>query len=71
MINLFFLDALPLTIRGAACKSDTGETFIVINSGLAIEQQAKTLRHEIAHIRLGHFDSEEPLAAIEKQASTF
>lgn len=44
-------------VNGMVFKSPkTGSLFIVINSDKTLEQQERTLHHELAHIRLNHLD---------------
>lgn len=51
----------PYTVKGATLPNDDGTFSIYINSDLPRAQQEKALRHELAHIREGHFYDEAPL----------
>ena len=53
-----FLKDLPTTIRGFTCLGVDYSPCIVINARLSKEQQRKTYRHEINHIRNGDMDNE-------------
>lgn len=71
MRKIFFLPSLPDGIHGINRKTDTGY-IIAVNARMPIEQQAKTLRHEIAHITLGHFEqTARPLDDIEAEAAAW
>lgn len=51
----------PYTVKGVTLPNDDGTFSIYINSDLPRAQQEKALRHELAHIREGHFYDEAPL----------
>ena len=66
---------LPEGIHGATMPLDNASRFIVvINNTRTPEQQARTLRHELGHIRLGHFKPEalsRSLEEIEAEADQY
>ena len=43
---------LPVNIHGFVCLGSDYEPIIIINSRLSREQQQKTYRHELKHIKL-------------------
>ena len=49
---------LPPRIRGFCCLGSDYEPCIVLNSRLSREQQIKTYRHEMGHIRRGEMFNE-------------
>lgn len=69
MITLFFAE-LPFTdVRGCVRKSSKGYSVLInTNPLLSTEQIVKTIRHEMNHIRLNHFDSDKPIEEIEREA---
>ena len=58
---------LPDDIRGMA-KWSSGGYLVVINSNLSADEQAKTIEHELNHIRLNHFDSDADIMTLEAEA---
>ena len=58
---------LPDSIHGATRRA-AGGYLIAINSTMSAEAQAQTLEHELAHIRLDHFNSEASIEKIEAEA---
>ena len=52
---------LPYKVRAVTVKDAEGDYNIYINARLSADQQAKAFRHEVDHIRLGHFYSEKPV----------
>lgn len=51
------LKDLPPHIRGFVCLGSDFSPIIIINSRLSKEQQRKTYRHELEHIRRGDMDN--------------
>lgn len=47
------LKDLPTTVRGFVCLGSDYNPIIVINSRMSTEQQRKTYKHEINHIKTG------------------
>ena len=60
--------SLPDGIRGAVKQIKGGRYLIAIDSSMSADEQARTLEHELAHIRLNHFHSELDIQAVEAQA---
>jgi len=58
---------LPMTIRGATVKDENGDYNVYINARLSEDGRAAAFRHEIEHIRQGHFYSEEPVEVLESK----
>lgn len=64
--DIYYLP-LPETIVGAV--RDSGERFIIaINSTMPEPERDTALRHELNHIRLGHFDDDRSIYEIESEA---
>ena len=53
------LKDLPAEIRGVICLGSDFEPIIVINSRLSREQQLRTYRHELQHLRKGEMFNED------------
>lgn len=52
------LKDLPPHVRGFTCLGSDYNPIIIINSRMTVEQQRKTYRHEMNHIRSGQFDDD-------------
>ena len=48
-----------------------GRVVIMIDSSQDADTQAKALRHELAHLALGHLDDGRPLKALEEEAEKY
>lgn len=59
---------MPETIHGVTRKDAEGDYNIYINAKLSADGRALAFRHEVEHIRLGHFYEERPVAELEKEA---
>ena len=60
---------LPAGIEGFVTELRAGRFVIVLNSSLTAQEQEKTLRHELAHIRLNHFSQDnKSIREIEQEA---
>lgn len=59
---------MPLSLRGATVKDENGDYNMYLNARLSDEERVKAYRHEIEHIRLGHFYDERPVAIKEAEA---
>ena len=44
---------LPTTIRGFCWHDENGQEFIAVNARLTREQNKKTMKHELKHIKAG------------------
>lgn len=66
-IDLHFLSSpLPFKIKGFL-REDKGKFYIVINSNISLEEQKKTIEHEIDHLVNDDFNSEEDITDIENK----
>ena len=52
------LKDLPSHVRGFTCLGSDYNPIIIINSRLSAEQQRKTYKHELEHIRTGQIDDD-------------
>jgi len=59
---------LPPSVRGCTTKTPDGEYCIYVNQNHSHEMQRKTIRHEMRHIKAGHFESAQGLPVIEQHA---
>ena len=48
---------LPRVCRGFTTEIKPGRYLIVLNERNSAAEDQRTLEHELAHVRLGHFDS--------------
>lgn len=53
------LKDMPTHVRGFTCLGSDYNPIIVINSRLSAEQQRKTYKHELEHIRTGQIDDDD------------
>lgn len=60
---------MPVGIKGLTVLDENGDYNIYINDKLSHDQQGVAFRHEVEHIKRGHFYSYEDLLALEEQAS--
>jgi len=60
------LVGLPAGVNGLAVKDENGDYNIYINACISSEEQRRALRHELAHVSGGHFDSSEHAAELER-----
>lgn len=58
----------PDDIYGMVHPRRDGGYTIAINSNLPPEEQERALEHELAHIRLDHFNSDKSIRTIEAEA---
>lgn len=58
----------PAEIRGVVFGMIYGSGNIAIDSSQPEETQKRALRHELAHLVLGHQDTDKPIRAIEAEA---
>ncbi len=59
---------LPPGVHGMIQEDPDGVANIYINLHDSWEERQKTLRHEMAHYRLGHLGSGKPVALMEEEA---
>lgn len=60
--------ALPISVRAVTLPNTDGTFDIYINQNLCEEAQQAALRHELRHIKLGHFYDDEPVQKNEREA---
>lgn len=59
---------MPETIHGVTRKDAEGDYNVYINAKLSADGRAQAFRHEIEHIRLGHFYEVRSVADLEREA---
>ena len=59
---------MPLNVHGVTRMDTEGDYNIYINARLSEDGRAAAFRHEIEHIRQGHFYSEDPVEILEEKA---
>lgn len=60
---------LPAGIEGFVTEVRAGRYVVCLNSQLPAEERDRVLRHELAHVRLGHFDQDNmSIQEIEQEA---
>lgn len=59
---------LPATVHGMTIIDTEGDYNVYINARLSEDDRVEAYRHEIEHIRLGHFYDERPVAERETEA---
>jgi len=59
---------LPLPLKGATVLDNEGDYNVYLNAKLSADERVETYRHEIEHIRLGHFYDERPVVIKEAEA---
>lgn len=64
--KVMYID-LPDSVGGIVSKDGSGYV-VAINRKHPIERQRFTLEHELAHIYMGHFESEQSIEDIESEA---
>lgn len=68
-MNVIYLN-LPVTIHGFVARkveADGEYETIVINARDGYEEQLLTYRHEMEHLRRGHFDDTRPVYMLENE----
>lgn len=61
---------LPYKVNGLTVKDEEGDYNIYLNARLSDERRVKAFRHELRHIKLGHFYSDFPVDVKEAEANT-
>ena len=61
---------LPASVSAMTVVDENGDYNIYINAVLTREAADRALRHEMAHIRGGHFEADKPVAECEQEANT-
>ena len=59
---------LPATINGVTIKDDNGDYNVYINACISEDARAEAFRHEVAHIREGHFHNMDDIRTLESVA---
>lgn len=59
---------LPTDVPGITVLDDNGDYNIYLNDRLSCDAQANAFRHEVEHIRQGHFYTYEDIGVLEEQA---
>lgn len=59
---------LPFPLKGATVLDNEGDYNVYLNAKLSADERVETYRHEIEHIRQGHFYQERPVADLEREA---
>ena len=59
---------LPYGVKGMTVKDAEGDYNIYLNGRYSSDVQADAFRHEVEHIRLGHFYQDRPVSEMEKEA---
>lgn len=59
---------LPIGVDGITVLDENGDYNIYLNARISYDAQGIAFRHEVEHIRQGHFYTYEDIAKIEKQA---
>lgn len=60
---------LPTGINGITVLDENGDYNIYLNDRISYDRQGAAFRHEIEHVKQGHFYSYEDLLALEQQAA--
>ena len=59
---------VPLPFKGSVVRDVEGDYNMYLNARLSEDERVRTYWHEVEHIRLGHFDSDLPVAVKEAEA---
>lgn len=59
---------LPETVHGVTRRDAEGDYNVYINARLSADGRVAAYRHEMEHIRLGHFYDDRPVAEKENEA---
>ncbi len=59
---------LPIDVNGLTVLDENGDYNVYLNPKLSYDSQATTFRHEVEHIKQGHFYRYEDIMALEEQA---
>lgn len=59
---------LPIGVNGITVLDENGDYNIYLNARITGDAQARAFRHEVEHIKQGHFYSYEDIKKIEEQA---
>ncbi len=59
---------LPIGVDGITVLDENGDYNVYLNDRLSYDAQAEAFRHEVEHIKQGHFYKNEDIKKIESQA---
>ena len=59
---------LPAGVSAMTVLDENGDYNIYINAALTREAADTAMRHELAHIKGGHFESDKPVCECEREA---
>ncbi len=59
---------LPVEVPGVTVLDENGDYNVYLNDRLSHDAQAEALRHEVEHIKQGHFYKWEDIVLLEEQA---
>lgn len=59
---------LPDGVSAMTVVDENGDYNIYINAALTREAAERAMRHEMRHIRQGHFETDRPVAECEREA---
>lgn len=60
--------SLPLSLKGVTILDENGDYNVYLNDRLSYDAQAEAFRHEVEHIKQGHFYTFEDIKTLEEQA---
>jgi len=61
-------DLFPVEVPGITVLDENGDYNVYLNDKLSHDAQAEAFRHELEHIRQGHFYRLEDIKILEEQA---
>lgn len=67
MEKIVRLIKLPCAIRGLTVTDSDGNYNIYLNCNLSHEMQVRTYDHEVEHVENGDFNSNKPVAVLERR----
>lgn len=59
---------LPVGVNGITVLDENGDYNVYLNARISYDSQAIAFRHEVEHIRQGHFYKYEDVSTMEEQA---
>lgn len=60
--------SLPIGVDGITVLDENGDYNVYLNDRISYDAQAEAFRHEVEHIKQGHFYRMEDIMALEEQA---
>lgn len=58
---------LPYRVKGMTVKDDEGDYNVYLNARYSPDEQAIAFRHEVEHIKRGHFYQDRPVLDMENE----